>query len=300
MTRPLSSKSLAMSLDLEIVGATSQSYAHTYDWRKLATYALGIGATRDELDYLYEHSAGGMKTFPSYAVVPAFEPVFELLATAKTNMAMIVHGGQTVHAYRPLPAEGELQTTGTLKAIYDLKRFSQLVVETESTLDGERIFGTEWSIIVRGAGGFGGPRPPAHKAPKIDKGREPDWTMAQTTSPEQALLYRISGDTNPLHADPAFAKEVGFDDGPILHGLCTYGHVARAVTHRAAGGDANKVTRLTAQFRKPVWPGDTIVTEGFDLGDGIIALRATVSGRPDPVVTNAWAQVNGSEAHQGR
>jgi hypothetical protein len=175
-------ESPTMPLDLEKVGSSSRSYKHAYDWRKLATYALGIGATRDELSYLYENTAGGMKTFPTYAVVPAIDPVVELLGAAQTNMAMVVHGGQTITSYRPLPPEGELETTGTLTGIYDMKRFAQLVIETASCVDGERIFGSEWSIIVRGDGGFGGSRRPKQEVPKIGQTREPDWVVEETTT----------------------------------------------------------------------------------------------------------------------
>jgi acyl dehydratase len=282
-----------MTIDASTVGTTTAPYAHSYSWRDQAVYALGIGAKRDELDHLYENVGGGMKVYPTYAVVPAFEPVVELIGAAKADMAMIVHGGQTIVAHRPLPPSAKLETTGTLKAIYDLKRFAQLIIETRSTIDGEPACDSEWSIIVRDAGGFGGERPPRDKsAPKIAKDSEPDWTVEQATSEEQALLYRVSGDVNPLHADPAFAKKVGFEQGPILHGLCTYGFVARAIIQSEAGGDAVKLKRFAAQFRKPVWPGDTIVTRGYRQDDGRVAVQATVKGRPDPVVTNAGAELD--------
>jgi acyl dehydratase len=280
-----------MSLDATKVGTTTEPTRHEYDWRSQATYALGIGARRDELAYLYENTAGGMKVYPTYAVVPAFTHVVQLIVATNANMAMVVHGAQKVIAHRAIPPQGTLETTGTLKGVYDLKKFAQLIIETKSTLAGEPLFETEWSIIVRGAGGFGGDRPPADETPKIPKDKAPDFTVAQAPSPEQALLYRISGDTNPLHADPEFAARVGFAEGPILHGLCTYGFVARAVVNERAGGDAARLRKLSAQFRKPVWPGDTIVTQGWDLGGGVVGLQAMVEGRPDAVVSNAWAEI---------
>jgi acyl dehydratase len=208
-------------------------------------------------------------------------------------MAKVVHGGQKIHAHRLIPPAGKLETRATLKGIFDLKRFATVLLETETTLDGEPLFGSEWSIIVRDEGGFRGPRPPKDDAAMtgaLPKGREPDWIEEQATTPEQALLYRISGDTNPLHADPAFAASVGFTEGPILHGLCTFGFVARAAIQRVAGGDATRLSAMGAQFRKPVWPGDTIVTHGYDVGDGRVAMVAFAAGRPDPVVTAAWAR----------
>src|SRR5262249_35006401 len=127
--------------------------------------------------------------------------------------------------------------------------------------------------------------------PSAPKDRPADWTVEQATSPEQALLYRICGDVNPLHADPEFATMVGFPQGPILHGLCTYGFVARAIAPGVAGGDATKLKTFSAQFRKPVWPGDVIVTQGWNLGEGKVAVVASVKDRPDPVLTNAWAEI---------
>lgn len=281
-----------MALDASKVGTSTPSTVHEYDWRDQAAYALGIGARRDELAYLYENHPGGMKVFPTYAVVPAFEHVVKLIMVTNANMAMVVHGAQKVRAHRPVPAQGKLETVGTLKGVYDLKKFAQLIIETKSALGGEPLFETEWSIIVRGAGGFDGDKPQHEEIPKAPKDREPDFVVEQATSPEQALLYRISGDTNPLHADPEFAAKVGFTEGPILHGLCTYGFVARAAIRERAGGDATKLRLLSAQFRKPVWPGDTIVTHGWDLTNGRVALQAFVKQRPaEPVVSNAWADI---------
>ncbi|MCC6556607.1 MAG: MaoC family dehydratase N-terminal domain-containing protein [Polyangiaceae bacterium] len=281
-----------MALDLSSVGYTTKPYAFSYDWKNLAAYTLGIGAKRDELQYLYEGAKGGMRVYPTFGVVPAYEAVIELLGRSGGDLAMVVHGGQTVRAHRALPAHGTLTTTGTLTGIYDLKKFAQVILETRSSMNEEPLFDTVWSIIIRGAGGFGGPRPPEAPAePSAPRDRAPDWTAEEATTPEQALLYRISGDVNPLHADPEFAAMVGFPQGPILHGLCTYGFVARAIVKHAAGGDATRLRAYAAQFRKPVWPGDTIVTQGWALEGGKVAVVASVKGRPDPVLTGAWAEI---------
>lgn len=280
-----------MAFDLSTVGFTTKPHTLSYDWKTSAVYALGIGAKRDELAFLYENAKGGMKAFPTFAVVPAHHPIVEMLAKCNANMAMVVHGGQVVRVHRPIPAEGKLETTGTIKGIYDMKKLGQVVLETKTTLAGEPLFDTTWSIIVRDGGGFGGPRPPPSDEPSAPKDRAPDWTHEEATSPEQALLYRVSGDVNPLHADPEFAAAVGFPQGPILHGLCTYGFAARAVIKHAAGGDASRLKAYAAQFRKPVWPGDTLVTQGWDLGGGKLAVVTTAKGRPDPVITNAWAEI---------
>jgi acyl dehydratase len=281
-----------MPLNLTSVGYTPPPSELTYDWRMLATYALGIGAKRDELEYLYEGTPGGIKVYPTFSVIPTYNVLTDVLAQSRIDLASIVHGGQTIRMHRPIPASGTLVTLGTLAAIYDMKKFAQVVVETRTTLDGELLFETAWSIIVRGEGGFGGPRPPVgDREAQPPKDREPDWLVEEATLPEQALLYRLSGDTNPLHAEPEFAAKAGFPQGPILHGLCTYGMVARAIIRRAAGGDASKLRAYAGQFRRPVWPGDTLVTQGYGLGGGKVAVVAYVKGRPDPVLTSAWAEI---------
>jgi acyl dehydratase len=280
-----------MAFDLSTVGYTTKPFTLTYDWKTSAVYALGIGAKRDELTFLYENAKGGMKAYPTFAVVPAHDAIVDMLGKCNANMAMVVHGGQLVRVHRAIPAEGKLETTGTIKGIYDMKKLGQVVLETRTTLAGEPLFDTTWSIIVRDGGGFGGPRPPPSDEPAAPRDRAADWTHEEATSPEQALLYRVSGDLNPLHADPEFAAAVGFPQGPILHGLCTYGFAARAVIKHAGGGDAARLKAFAAQFRKPVWPGDTLVTQGWDLGGGKLAVVTHAKGRPDPVLTNAWAEI---------
>ncbi|WP_437679856.1 MaoC/PaaZ C-terminal domain-containing protein [Sorangium sp. So ce131] len=281
-----------MPLNLSNVGHTTKPRAFTYDWKTLATYALGIGAKRDELGYLYEGAPGGMKVYPTFGVIPSQDAAFEVLEVAGAELSQIVHGGQTLRVHRPIPTSGTLITTATLSAIYDLKKFAQVIVETRTTLDDAPLFDTVWSIIARGVGGFGGPRPPREEAEApVPKNREPDWVVEEATTPEQALLYRLSGDHNPLHADPEVAEKAGFAQGPILHGLCTYGFAARAIIQKAAGGDASRLRAYGAQFRKPVWPGDTLVTQGYALDGGKIAVVTSVKGRPDPVLTSAWAEI---------
>lgn len=281
-----------MALDLTSVGFTTEPHSYTYDWKSLALYALGIGAKRDELAYLYENSANGIALYPTFAVIPAHGPLFECLVRTGGNLAMVVHGGQKIRSLAKLPPSGTLLTTGTIHGIYDMKKLAQVVIDTRSTLEGQPVFETTWQILVRGEGGFSGPRPPSDAdEPSFPKDREPSFTHEEVTSPEQALLYRLLGDFNPLHADPEFAASVGFPQGPILHGLCTYGFAARAVIKHLAGGDASRLRMMSAQFRRPVWPGDTIVTQGCLLEGGKVALHASVKGRSELVLTGGYAEI---------
>lgn len=277
-----------MGLDLSLVGFRTAPHVFEYDFRTVILYALGIGAKRDELDYLYE--ARGPKVYPTFAVVPAYPPVLELLSKTGGDLANLVHGAQTITVEKPLPPSGKFETTATVAGIYDMKRLAQVVCSTESRIGGDLICRTDWQLLIRGEGGWGGPPPPRAQAPKAEDGQAPSFSFEERTSEEQALLYRLSGDLNPLHADPEFAKRVGFDQGPILHGLATYGFIARAVIKNACGGDAARLTSLTAQFRKPVWPGEALRTVGFSVGRQVV-LKAFAGGRDDAVVTGCYADL---------
>lgn len=279
-----------MSLDLSTIGFITEPISFSYDWKTLALYALGIGAKRDELDYLYE--GRGPKVYPTFAVIPSFPVLVECLDKTKCDRSMVVHGSQSVVVARDLPPSGKLITTGTLAGIYDMKKFAQVVVKSESKLEtGELVYSTTWGIIVRGAGGFGGAHPPKAEFPSIPKDRPADFRVEEQVPAEQALLYRLSGDLNPLHADPEFAASVGFEQGPILHGLATYGYSARALIKSVLGGDASRLKRFDGQFSRPVWPGDTLVVEGWTLDGGKIAWQTSVAGRPDAVITRAFAEI---------
>jgi acyl dehydratase len=270
-----------MSLDPGVVGAECDVQCLRYDWKTLALYALGIGAKRDELDYLYE--GRGPKAYPTFGVVPAYPVLSDLLARCKGPLDRLVHGAQSVRVHAALPARGEIQTTGVITGVHDLKRMAQMVFTTRSTVEGVLVYETEWRMLFLGEGGFGGARPPKTDAiGRVSKESTPVFSVTEEIAAEQALLYRLSGDPNPLHVDPEFAKRVGFEQGPILHGLATYGFCARALIKGALGGDASRLRAFHAQFRKPVWPGEALNTIGFEVDDGY-SLKAYAGGREDVV-----------------
>jgi acyl dehydratase len=277
-----------MSLDLSTVGHSTAAFTYEYDWKTVVLYALGVGMTKDELDFLYE--GRGPRVLPTFAVVPSYAPVAALFEKLRCDMTRLVHGSQLIRLHAPIPPAGKLETTGVVKGIYDMKKLAQVVLATSTTFEGKPCFDTEWSLLIRDAGGFAGERPPKSEAPKIPD-RPADFTVDLATSPEQALLYRLSGDLNPLHADPEFATAAGFAQGPILHGLCTFGIVGRAVLRTACAGDERRLLALGAQFRRPVWPGETLRTTGYVLEGGRIALEAFAGDKPDPVITSAWADI---------
>jgi acyl dehydratase len=276
----------AMSLNLSSVGWRSEPSSFGYDWKDVVLYALGIGATVDELDYLFE--GRGPKVYPTFAVVPAIGHVFRCLNAAQIPLDTVVHGAQVVRAFAAPPPKATLTTFGEIIGIYDMKKFAALSVRTESSVvDGPKVFETEWSIIVRGGGGFGGPHPPKEEDCSIPAERAPDFRHEQQTVAEQALLYRLNGDINPLHANPEVAKAAGFDR-PILHGLATFGFACRAISLHACQGDASRLESIRGQFRRPVLPGDTLVTEGWRDGSRVV-YRVSVKERDEVVVANAAA-----------
>jgi acyl dehydratase len=278
-----------MAFDLALAGKPSAPSTLAYTWKDVVLYALGVGAKKDELDYLYE--GRGPKVLPSFAVVPKFQPMLDLLAKTGGNLAMIVHGGERVAVHAPLPPSGKLVTTATIRGFYDLRRLAQVLVDARTEdASGKLVAETTSAILFRGEGGFGGDPPPKDPSP-VERPRDvaPTFSVEEKTSPEQALLYRLSGDVNPLHADPEFAKNVGFEQGPILHGLGTFGFMVRHVAKGACGGDASRIRSFEAQFRKPVWPGETLVTDGWQVRPDAIAIQVRVKERDEVVISGAWA-----------
>ena len=260
-----------MALKMDAVGTQCDPIKHKYTWRDTVLYALGVGAKADELDFLYE--GRGPKVLPTFAVVPSFSALASVSATLGANPMMILHGEQKVTMHRPIPPAGEFQTVAEVTGIYDKGKGALVMVEARTTDEkGEPVFDNTFSTFVRGEGGFGGARGPEALKADPPEGKAPDFSVSEKTMPEQALLYRLSGDLNPLHASPSFAKMGGFDR-PILHGLCTYGFAGRAFLKHACGRDPKKFKSFAARFAGVVFPGDTLTTEGWQIGPATWVLR---------------------------
>ena len=271
------------------LGAPIQGGSFRWDRDRVILYHLGIGAgdpptDPNELAYTYERN---LKVLPSFGVIPAFGSLGGVgqVPGLQFNPALLLHGEQDLEIRKPIPVEGEVETNGKVAGIYDKGKAALVVLETETKLKGEAepLFVNRFSLFLRGEGGFGGESgPPAgNEAPN----RAPDGTVESKTLPQQALLYRLSGDKNPLHADPEFAKMGGFDR-PILHGLCSFGVVCKAVVDHALGGYTGKVARYQARFAGVVFPGETIVTSFWREGNTIL-VAAQTKERGTPVITNA-------------
>jgi acyl dehydratase len=277
-----------MAIKLDLVGKKSDPIPFAYNWKDVVLYALGVGGKVDELDFLYE--GRGPKVLPTFAVVPSFTSMIAVAGDLGANPMMILHGEQKIILHRPIPSSGKLATTSEVKGIYDKGKGALVVVEAKTTDDkNEPLFDNVFSIFVRGEGGFGGERGPEAVKADPPAGAAPDFEVVEATTREQALLYRLSGDVNPLHADPNMAKFGGFDR-PILHGLCTYGHAGRAILRGACGGDPAKLRSFGARFAGVVFPGDTLTTRGWKTGDGKYVVTVTTQ-EGKVVLSNAIAEV---------
>jgi acyl dehydratase len=267
----------------EAAGIELPETSFEYTDRDVMLYAVGVGAT--ELDFVLERN---LKVLPSFAVIAGFPAMMGLVSTVEINPVMLLHGEQRIKLIKPIPTEGKLTTSGKVASVYDKGKGALMQVEAETKDEqGEVLFVNRSGVFLRGAGGFGGERGPeaGNKAPD----RAPDKSVEMQTLPIQAMIYRLSGDRNPLHVDPAFAKMAGYDT-PILHGLCTYGHVGRAVLSEYCDNDPARMTGLEVRFSGVVFPGDSIITEMWDEGDGRIVFQAKTQ-RGDVVISNAAATV---------
>jgi acyl dehydratase len=267
-----------MGLNLDAVGAVSEPAERSWDHKDALLYALGVGAgaldpTGFELDLTTENSVG-----IAQRVLPTFTTIVGQGGGARASLgdfdpAMLVHGEQAIRLHGEIPTEGTVSTTTTVAGMYDKGSAGLVVLESESrhAASGELAFTSRSALFIRGAGGFGGPRNPegdeeSTRAAEPLPTREPDEVVTYGTRPDQALLYRLSGDRNPLHSDPTFAKRAGFDR-PILHGLCTYGFTGRALLHAVCASDPSRFGAMRARFSKPTLPGDTLTVSVWDIGE---------------------------------
>ncbi|MFJ9180487.1 MaoC/PaaZ C-terminal domain-containing protein [Streptomyces sp. NPDC102360] len=276
------------------VAAEPRSAEITWDHKDIQLYHLGLGAGRpatdpDELRYTLESK---LHVLPSFATVAGagMGVVGGLSAPGiDVNLAHVLHGGQTIELHRPIPVKGRATTTSRVAAVYDKTKAAVLVLRSEVADADGPLWTADSQIFVRGEGGFGGDRGPSERLEVPS--REPDRTVERTIREDQALLYRLSGDWNPLHADPEFAKLAGFDK-PILHGLCSYGMTLKAVADTALGGDVSRITRYSTRFAGIVFPGETLRVRMWEQ-PGRVQVTVTAADREDaPVLADTLVDHN--------
>lgn len=248
-----------MPIDPSAVGAKGDPVERSWNSKDCLLYAVGVGAGRDygELDFVYEKD---QKVLPTFAVIVGGGGA-PMRSIGSFNPAMLVHGEQAIELFGPIPPEGKVKSEGQIVGIYDKGSGAVVVMESTSAdaTSGKPMFKTRSSMFIRGEGGFGGDRGPSGPR-NVPPDRDPDHVVTYETRAEQAAIYRLSGDRNPLHIDPAFAGMGGFEK-PILHGLCSYGFTGRALLHALAGSDPSRFRSMEARFSKPVMPGDTLTVK---------------------------------------
>lgn len=277
-----------MTIDYDALLATSVSdEPFQYTEKDTMLYAIGIGFGSDplnerELPYVADLRA--LRTVPTMASMLWSG---DLLDDCGWDRSKVLHGEQRLELYRPLPPAAKLLTNQWVVAAYDrgANLGAKILVETEARLarDDTVLFSLGSTLIARGDGDFGGPpaaEPLLHKMPK----REPDLRCDLVTRPDQALIFRLSGDFNPLHADPAYARQAGFD-APILHGRCTYGIACRAILKTICDYDFTLIAGFDARFSSPVYPGDVVTTDMWQ-DRNIVSFRCRVEARNVTVIDN--------------
>ncbi|GAA4099072.1 MaoC/PaaZ C-terminal domain-containing protein [Nocardioides kongjuensis] len=268
--------------------------SRTFSWTEsdVLLYHLGIGAGSRAGDNLsasalrYTLDDAALQVLPSFGVVaPTFhetDPPPLDLPGCDINLAQVVHGSQAISVSGPLPTAGTATVRTTLTDVWDKGKAAVIWQEGVATAGpdgtGEELWRVRSSIFVKGEGGWGGDR--GNATPVVVPARDADHVSSYAVTPQQALLYRLCGDRNPLHADPGFAKAAGFP-APILHGLCSYGIVLRELTDGLLGGDATQVGGFTGRFAGVVFPGETIRVAGWREGDAIIASASIAGGERD-------------------
>jgi acyl dehydratase len=267
---------------------------HTYSEKDTMLYALGLGCGSDpaepgDLKYVYER---GLVALPTMAVVLAYPGNWLESEESTADYSKVLHGEQYLTIHRPIPAAGTVVGRGRVKDLLDKGKDKGAVLFVERQIldkaDGEPLATMLSAAMLRGDGGFGGkpgPQPRPHALPE----RPPSVSLDIKVAPNAALIYRLSGDRNPLHADPAAAAKGGFKL-PILHGLCTYGVAGRAVIKACCGNDPRHLKGLKVRFSAPVFPGETIRTEMWPEGASV-SFRARVVERDVVVLNNGLASL---------
>lgn len=275
-----------MPINPDAVGAESDEKESSWSSKDSLLYALGVGAgvsdpTGFELEFTTENTKDvTQRALPTMAVVLGggmAGPNSPMAKLGEFNPAMLLHGEQSITLHKPLPVEATVLGKSKIAGIYDKGKAALVILESSAKdkASGDPLFTSSSSLFIRGEGGWGGDRGPDSGVEFPD--RDPDHVVTYDTRDDQALLYRLNGDRNPLHSDPAFAAMGGFDK-PILHGLCMYGFTGRALLHSVCGSDPDKFLGMGGRFSSPVLPGESLTVSVW-AGDGTSHFRTSVGDR---------------------
>ncbi|MDY6904316.1 MAG: SDR family NAD(P)-dependent oxidoreductase [Thermodesulfobacteriota bacterium] len=253
-----------MALKLDAVGKKLGPVTREYTWKDAVLYALGVGAGFENLEYCYEKD---LKVLPSFSIAAIFDFLTQIALETELNLAGLLHAEQELIFHQPIPPSGTLTTEGRIPYIYDKGDKGALIIGESDTFheNGEKLFTSIITLFARFDGGFGGENAPKKTVAIPD--RAPDMEAEAHPSPDQPLLYRLSGDINPLHVDKDFAKMAGFDQ-PIMHGLCTHGFACRMLINSLIPGEPEKARRMACRFSRTLVPGDPIKLQIWKEEDG--------------------------------
>ncbi|MDY6825287.1 MAG: SDR family NAD(P)-dependent oxidoreductase [Thermodesulfobacteriota bacterium] len=269
-----------MALKLDAVGKKLGPVTREYTWKDAVLYALGVGAGFDNLEYCYEKE---LKVLPSFSIAAIFDFLTQIALETELNLAGLLHAEQELIFHKPIPPSGTLTTEGQIPRIYDKGDKGALIIGESDTYhsNGEKLFTSIITLFARFDGGFGGENAPKKEVTIPD--RAPDIEAEDQPSPDQPLLYRLSGDVNPLHVDKDFAKMAGFDQ-PIMHGLCTHGFACRMLIENLIPGEPEKARRMACRFSKTLVPGDPIKLQIWKEGDSKALWRVINAKTGDTVI----------------
>jgi len=269
-----------MPINPDAAGSVGEPTEISWTSKQSLLYALGVGAgvsdpTGFELEFTTENSDGvSQRALPTMGVVIGGGRTPEF---GSFNPVFLLHAEQEITCHREIPAEGNATATGKVGAIYDKGKAALVYLETEVVGDDDQpLWSTRAGLFLGGEGGWGGDRGPSNDWAAPD--RDPDHVISTATRADQALLYRLSGDRNPLHSDPAFAAAAGFDQ-PILHGLCTYGFTGRALLHATCGSDPARFGSMGGRFKSPVVPGEVLEIHAWEVDEETVLFQTRVGDR---------------------
>lgn len=272
-----------MPINPDAVGVTGDLLRFSWSPKDALLYAISVGAGTPDLVFSTENTIGiPQQVLPTFAVVAGMDSGgFETSAMSRIgtfDMAMGFHGSEEVELHRPIPVAGEAECQDRVTAIYDKGKAAVVVLESQARLpDGEPLWTLRATTFLRGEGGWGGDRGPSG-ARNTPPDRSPDHEVTLQTSVDQALLYRLNGDRNPLHSDPSFSARAGFET-PILHGLCTYGFTGRGLLRAYCDNDPARLRLMDGRFSSTVLPGDALTVRSWLVDEGVAVFTTAVGDR---------------------
>jgi len=272
-----------MALNFDALGKKIGPFTKDYTWKDAVLYAIGVGAGFSDLQYCYEKD---LKVIPSFGITTFYDFMPQVATTSNVNLAGVLHGEQEFIFHNPIPPEGTLTTEGAIKHYYDKGKDKGALIVAEfetSHSNGQKLFTSIVTVFARLDGGFDGENAPPKEVVFPD--RDPDFVVEGKPSPDQPLIYRLSGDVFQLHVDQEFAEMAGFEK-PIMHGLCTHGYACRSLIQTFVPGQPQKARRMDCRFKRPLYPGMPVTTVIWQTAEGQAVWKVINTETKEVVIDN--------------